>query len=220
MCRCGVSCIRELRKLGHETIVLNCNPETVSTDYDESDRLYFDEISFEVVMDIYESENPHGVVLSVGGQSSNNIAMALFRQNVRVLGTSPEMIDNAENRYKFSRMLDKLGIDQPQWRELADIASAKEFCAKVSYPCLVRPSYVLSGAAMNVAHSDEDLDAYLGTAVAVSKEYPVVISKFIGMSCAQHPARFLWSIFVLTANASDCNDAGWQRMLKRLRSTQ
>eukprot|EP00286_Rhodomonas_abbreviata_P025981 CAMPEP_0181292882 /NCGR_PEP_ID=MMETSP1101-20121128/2757_1 /TAXON_ID=46948 /ORGANISM="Rhodomonas abbreviata, Strain Caron Lab Isolate" /LENGTH=2225 /DNA_ID=CAMNT_0023397409 /DNA_START=197 /DNA_END=6874 /DNA_ORIENTATION=+ len=176
---CSVCCIRELRKLGHETIVLNCNPETVSTDYDESDRLYFDEISFEVVMDIYESENPHGVVLSVGGQASNNIAMALFRQNVRVLGTSPEMIDNAENRYKFSRMLDKLGVDQPQWKELSDVASAKNFCSKVGYPCLVRPSYVLSGAAMNVAHSDEDLDAYLGTAVAVSKEYPVVISKFI-----------------------------------------
>mmetsp|Transcript_30549 Transcript_30549/g.73651 ORF Transcript_30549/g.73651 Transcript_30549/m.73651 type:complete len:2104 (+) Transcript_30549:136-6447(+) len=176
---CSVGCVRELRRLGHQTIVVNCNPETVSTDYDESDRLYFEEISFETVMDIYERENPHGVVLSVGGQASNNIAMALFRQNVRVLGTSPEMIDTAENRYKFSRMLDKLGIDQPQWKELTDVKVAKEFCQKVGYPCLVRPSYVLSGAAMNVAHSDEDLDEYLGHAVAVSKDYPVVISKFI-----------------------------------------
>jgi carbamoyl-phosphate synthase / aspartate carbamoyltransferase / dihydroorotase len=176
---CSVGCVRELRRLGHSTIVLNCNPETVSTDYDESERLYFDEISFEVVMDIYERESPFGVVLSVGGQTSNNIAMPLFRQNVRVLGTSPEMIDNAENRYKFSRMLDKLGIDQPQWKELADLEGAKEFCRQVGYPCLVRPSYVLSGAAMNVAHCDEDLDTYLGTAVAVSREHPVVISKFI-----------------------------------------
>jgi carbamoyl-phosphate synthase / aspartate carbamoyltransferase / dihydroorotase len=176
---CSVCCIRELRKLGHTTIVLNCNPETVSTDYDESDRLFFDEISFEVVMDIYERENPQGVVLSVGGQSANNIAMALFRQNVRVLGTSPEMIDNAENRYKFSRMLDKLGIDQPQWKELSSIQAAKDFCNRVSYPCLIRPSYVLSGAAMNVAHSDTDLESYLGHAVAVSKDHPVVISKFI-----------------------------------------
>ncbi|EKX35079.1 hypothetical protein GUITHDRAFT_160213 [Guillardia theta CCMP2712] len=176
---CSVCCIRELRKLGHETIVLNCNPETVSTDYDESERLFFDEISFEVVMDIYDRENPLGVVLSVGGQASNNIAMQLFRQNVKVLGTSPEMIDNAENRYKFSRMLDKLGIDQPQWKELSDVESAKEFCNRVGYPCLVRPSYVLSGAAMNVAHSDSDLESYLGAAVAVSKEHPVVISKFI-----------------------------------------
>jgi len=176
---CGVSCIRELRKLGHETIVLNCNPETVSTDYDESERLFFDEISFEVVMDIYERENPLGVVLSVGGQAANNIAMPLFRQNVRVLGTSPEMIDNAENRYKFSRMLDKLGIDQPQWKELSSVQAAKDFCNRVTYPCLIRPSYVLSGAAMNVAHSDTDLESYLGHAVAVSKEHPVVISKFI-----------------------------------------
>ena len=176
---CGVSCIRELRKLGHETIVLNCNPETVSTDYDESEMLFFDEISFEIVMDIYERECPKGVVLSVGGQAANNIAMPLFRQGVRVLGTSPEMIDGAENRYKFSRMLDKLGIDQPQWKELSSIDAAKDFCNRVTYPCLIRPSYVLSGAAMNVAHSDSDLESYLGHAVAVSKEHPVVISKFI-----------------------------------------
>lgn len=176
---CSVGCVRELRKLGHQTIVINCNPETVSTDYDESDRLYFEEISFETVMDIYERESPLGVVLSVGGQASNNIAMALHRQNVRVLGTSPEMIDSAENRYKFSRLLDKLGVDQPQWKELTEVHNAKEFSRKVGYPVLVRPSYVLSGAAMNVAHSDEDLDEYLGHAVAVSKEYPVVISKFI-----------------------------------------
>lgn len=176
---CSVGCVRELRKLGHQTIVINCNPETVSTDYDESDRLFFEEISFETVMDIYERESPQGVVLSVGGQASNNIAMALHRQNVKVLGTSPEMIDSAENRYKFSRLLDKLGVDQPQWKELTEMANAKEFSRKVGYPVLVRPSYVLSGAAMNVAHSDEDLDEYLGHAVAVSKDYPVVISKFI-----------------------------------------
>jgi len=176
---CSVACLREMRKLGHQTIVLNCNPETVSTDYDESERLFFDEISFEVVMDIYEREAPLGVVLSVGGQAANNIAMDLFHQNVRVLGTSPEMIDNAENRYKFSRMLDKLGIDQPQWKELSNIQAAKDFCNRVTYPCLIRPSYVLSGAAMNVAHSDQDLESYLGHAVAVSKDYPVVISKFI-----------------------------------------
>lgn len=176
---CAVGCIRELRKLKKQTIMLNYNPETVSTDYDECERLYFDEISFEVVMDIYEKENPEGVILSMGGQLPNNIAMQLHRQQVRILGTSPEMIDNAENRFKFSRMLDNIGILQPQWKVLTTLEEAKKFCATVGYPCVVRPSYVLSGAAMNVAHSDHDLVTYLGNALSVSSDHPVVISKFI-----------------------------------------
>ncbi|KAM3932600.1 multifunctional protein CAD isoform 3-T3 [Leptodactylus fuscus] len=176
---CAVGCIQELRKMGYKTIMVNYNPETVSTDYDMCDRLYFDEISFEVVMDIYELENPEGIILSMGGQLPNNIAMALHRQQCRVLGTSPEDIDSAENRFKFSRMLDTIGISQPQWKELSDTQSALQFCNTVGYPCVVRPSYVLSGAAMNVAYSDEDLEKFLSSAVAVSKEHPVVISKFI-----------------------------------------
>eukprot|EP00112_Aurelia_sp_Birch-Aquarium-sp1_P004515 Seg1512.1 transcript_id=Seg1512.1/GoldUCD/mRNA.D3Y31 product="CAD protein" protein_id=Seg1512.1/GoldUCD/D3Y31 len=176
---CAVGCIRELRKLGRKTVMVNCNPETVSTDYDECDRLYFDEISFETVMDIYTKEDPEGVILSMGGQIPNNIAMALHRQQVRVLGTSPEMIDNAENRFKFSRMLDGIGVLQPVWKELTTIEEAFAFCQKVGYPCLIRPSYVLSGAAMNVAYTDVDLRSYLGSAVSVGKDHPVVISKFI-----------------------------------------
>ncbi|TWW68503.1 CAD protein [Takifugu flavidus] len=199
---CAVGCITELRKvsphslaqdhiygaeeaperipeMGYKTIMVNYNPETVSTDYDMCDRLYFDEISFEVVMDIYERENPDGIILSMGGQLPNNIAMSLHRQQCRILGTSPEFIDSAENRFKFSRMLDTIGISQPQWKELSDTESAMKFCETVGYPCLVRPSYVLSGAAMNVAYGDSDLEKYLSSAVAVSKEHPVVISKFI-----------------------------------------
>ncbi|XP_069830459.1 multifunctional protein CAD [Dendropsophus ebraccatus] len=176
---CAVGCIQELRKMGFKTIMVNYNPETVSTDYDMCDRLYFDEISFEVVMDIYQLENPEGIILSMGGQLPNNIAMALHRQQCRVLGTSPEAIDSAENRFKFSRLLDTIGISQPQWKELSDMQSALQFCNTVGYPCVVRPSYVLSGAAMNVAYCDEDLEKFLSSAVAVSKEYPVVISKFI-----------------------------------------
>ncbi|XP_052543757.1 CAD protein isoform X1 [Tympanuchus pallidicinctus] len=176
---CAVGCIQELRKMGFKTIMVNYNPETVSTDYDMCDRLYFDEISFEVVMDIYELENPEGVILSMGGQLPNNIAMALHRQQCRILGTSPEAIDSAENRFKFSRLLDTIGISQPLWKELSDMESAKHFCCTVGYPCVVRPSYVLSGAAMNVAYSDSDLEKFLSNAVAVSKEQPVVISKFI-----------------------------------------
>ncbi|XP_076129515.1 multifunctional protein CAD isoform X1 [Alosa pseudoharengus] len=176
---CAVGCIMELRKMGYKTIMVNYNPETVSTDYDMCDRLYFDEISFEVVMDIYEMENPEGIILCMGGQLPNNIAMPLHRQQCRILGTSPEFIDSAENRFKFSRMLDTIGISQPRWKELSDNESAMHFCETVGYPCLVRPSYVLSGAAMNVAYSDRDLEKYLSSAVAVSKEHPVVISKFI-----------------------------------------
>uniref|UniRef100_A0A336MXI5 carbamoyl-phosphate synthase (ammonia) n=1 Tax=Culicoides sonorensis TaxID=179676 RepID=A0A336MXI5_CULSO len=176
---CAVGCLRELRKLGRKTIMVNYNPETVSTDYDMCDRLYFEEISFESVMDIYNIENPDGIILAMGGQIANNIAMDLHRQKARILGTSPDSIDSAENRFKFSRMLDRKGILQPRWKELTNIKAAIEFCEEVGYPCLVRPSYVLSGAAMNVAYSNQDLEAYLNAAAAVSKEYPVVISKFI-----------------------------------------
>lgn len=155
------------------------NPETLSTDFDEADRLYFENIDMETVQDIYHTENNVGVIVSVGGQAPNNIALSLYRSNVKILGTSPELIDTAENRYKFSRMLDRLGIDQPQWKELTSIDEAKDFCNKVKYPVLVRPSYVLSGAAMNTVYSEHDLANYLGQAAAVSKEYPVVITKYI-----------------------------------------
>lgn len=176
---CAVGCLRELKNLGRKTIMINYNPETVSTDYDMCDRLYFEEISFEVVMDIYEYEDPEGVILSMGGQLPNNIAMDLHRQQARILGTSPESVDGAENRFKFSRMLDRKGILQPRWKELTDLKSAYAFCNEVGYPCLVRPSYVLSGAAMNVAHNDQDLEEYLNAASDVSKEHPVVISQFL-----------------------------------------
>ncbi|CAH0554904.1 unnamed protein product [Brassicogethes aeneus] len=176
---CAVGCLRELRNLNRKTIMVNYNPETVSTDYDMSDRLYFEEISFEVVMDIYDLENPTGIILSMGGQLPNNIAIDLHRQQARILGTSPDSIDGAENRFKFSRMLDRIGIMQPRWKELTNLKSAIDFCEEVGYPCLVRPSYVLSGAAMNVAHSNQDLETYLNAASDVSKEHPVVISKFI-----------------------------------------
>ena len=176
---CGVRTIQELRRMGRKTIMVNYNPETVSTDYDMCDKLYFDEISNEVVLDIYQMESPRGVILSMGGQLPNNIALSLYRSKVRVLGTSPESIDSAENRFKFSRMLDRIGVKQPRWKELTSLESAKMFCNEVGYPCLVRPSYVLSGAAMNVAHSDENLETYLHEACALNKDTPVVISKFI-----------------------------------------
>lgn len=176
---CAVGCLRELRKMHKKTIMVNYNPETVSTDYDMSDRLYFEEISFEVVMDIYNLENPTGIILSMGGQLPNNIAIDLHRQQARILGTSPDSIDGAENRFKFSRMLDRIGILQPRWKELTNLKLAIDFCEEVGFPCLVRPSYVLSGAAMNVAHSNQDLETYLNAASDVSKEHPVVISKFI-----------------------------------------
>ncbi|XP_029675427.1 CAD protein isoform X1 [Formica exsecta] len=176
---CAVSCLRELRNLGRKTIMVNYNPETVSTDYDMSDRLYFEEISFEVVMDIYDYESPEGIILSMGGQLPNNIAMDLHRQGAQILGTSPESVDRAENRFKFSRMLDSIKISQPRWKELTNLKTAIEFCEEVHYPCLVRPSYVLSGAAMNVAYSNNDLESYLKSASEVSKEHPVVISEFI-----------------------------------------
>lgn len=155
------------------------NPETMSTDHDEVDRLYFENLSLESILDIYDLENPTGVILSVGGQLPNNIALPLHRLHVRILGTSPEMIDTAENRYKFSRMLDRIGVDQPAWKELSNMDEAKAFCNAVKYPVLVRPSYVLSGAAMNTVYSEHDLANYLGQAVEVSPEHPVVITKYI-----------------------------------------
>lgn len=159
--------------------IIKVNPETISTDYNEVDRLYFENIDLETVLNIYQLEQSSGVIVSVGGQTPNNISLPLYRANVKILGTSPEMIDTAENRYKFSRMLDRLGVDQPQWKELTSIEEAKIFCNKVKYPVLVRPSYVLSGAAMNTVYSEHDLKAYLNQAAEVSKDYPVVITKYI-----------------------------------------
>ena len=176
---CSVRAIRTLREQGFKTVMVNYNPETVSTDYDEADRLYFENITLETVLDIYTMENASGVILSMGGQTPNNIALPLHRLNVKILGTSPEMIDTAENRYKFSRMLDRISVDQPAWKELTSIEEATEFCQKVSYPVLVRPSYVLSGAAMNTVYSRDDLANYLAQAADVSREHPVVITKYI-----------------------------------------
>ncbi|KAF9273468.1 hypothetical protein BGZ88_003788, partial [Linnemannia elongata] len=176
---CAVRAIRTLRSRGVKTVMVNYNPETVSTDYDEADRLYFENINLERILDIYEIESSSGVVIAMGGQTPNNIALPLHRQNVKILGTSPEMIDTAENRYKFSRMLDQIDVDQPLWKELTSFDEAGEFCDKVGYPVLVRPSYVLSGAAMNVVYSADDLANYLGQATAVSRDHPVVISKYI-----------------------------------------
>ena len=176
---CSVRAVRTLRENGRKTMMLNFNPECVSTDFDEADRLYFENITLENVLDIYHLEQSNGVVISMGGQTPNNISLPLYRSNVKVLGTSPEMIDTAENRYKFSRMLDRLGVDQPQWKELTSTDEAKSFCNKVKYPVLVRPSYVLSGAAMNTVYSEHDLANYLAQAVQVSKDHPVVITKYI-----------------------------------------
>ena len=176
---CSVNAINTARKLGYKSIMINYNPETVSTDYDMCDRLYFDELTLERVLDVIELEQPRGVVVSVGGQIPNNLAMKLHRQGVPVLGTSPVDIDRAENRDKFSAMLDKLGIDQPAWRALTSLDDIKEFVSEVGYPVLVRPSYVLSGAAMNVCYDDEELERFLNMATEVSKEFPVVVSKFL-----------------------------------------
>ena len=176
---CSVNAIQTARKLGYKSIMINYNPETVSTDYDMCDRLYFDELSMERVLDVIDLEAPRGVIVSVGGQIPNNLAMKLHRQGVPILGTSPTDIDRAENRDKFSAMLDKLGIDQPAWRALTSLDDIKEFISEVGYPVLVRPSYVLSGAAMNVCYSDEELERFLKMATEVSKEYPVVVSQFM-----------------------------------------
>ena len=176
---CSVNAIQTARKLGYKSIMINYNPETVSTDYDMCDRLYFDELSFERVLDVIDLEQPRGVIVSVGGQIPNNLAMKLHRQSVPILGTSPVSIDRAENRNKFSAMLDQLGIDQPAWQELTSLDDVKAFVQKVGYPVLVRPSYVLSGAAMNVCYDEEELTRFLQMASEVSKEYPVVVSQFM-----------------------------------------
>ena len=176
---CGVQALQTIRKEGYRSVMINYNPETVSTDYDMCDRLYFDELSFERVLDVIDLEQPGGVIVSVGGQIPNNLAMKLHRQSVPVLGTSPLSIDRAENRHKFSAMLDQLGIDQPAWKELTSLEDMEEFVNKVGYPVLVRPSYVLSGAAMNVCYNEDELKEFLQMAKEVSKEYPVVVSQFM-----------------------------------------
>ena len=176
---CCVNAVMTLRDLGYQTIMINYNPETVSTDYDICDKLYFDELSFETVADIYEKENPQGLIISMGGQIPNNLAMKCDQYGIRILGTSPRNIDRAENRHIFSALLDELEIDQPEWKELTNIAEAKAFANSVGFPVLIRPSYVLSGAAMSVALNDGELELYLNKASRVSPEHPVVISKFI-----------------------------------------
>jgi len=176
---CCVNAVLTLRNLDYKTIMINYNPETVSTDYDICDKLYFDELSFETVADIYEKESPEGLIISMGGQIPNNLALKCHQYGLTILGTSPQSIDGAENRHKFSALLDDLAIDQPEWKELTDIGAAKSFANSVGYPVLVRPSYVLSGAAMSVALNDGELERYLEEASRVSPEYPVVISKFI-----------------------------------------
>ena len=176
---CSVNAINTARKLGYKSIMINYNPETVSTDYDMCDRLYFDELSLERVLDVIDLEEPRGVIVSVGGQIPNNLAMKLYRQGVPVLGTSPVNIDRAENRDKFSAMLDKLNIDQPAWRALTSEDDIKEFVGEVGFPVLVRPSYVLSGAAMNVCYDFDELHRFLNMATEVSKDYPVVVSQFM-----------------------------------------
>lgn len=176
---CSVNAVQTARKLGYKSIMINYNPETVSTDYDMCDRLYFDELSFERVLDVLDLEMPKGVIVSMGGQIPNNLAIRLHRQDIPILGTSPLSIDRAENRHKFSSMLDQLGVDQPAWQELTSMDEIQGFVDKVGYPVLVRPSYVLSGAAMNVCYNAEELDTFLKLAANVSKEYPVVVSQFL-----------------------------------------
>ena len=176
---CGVQALNTIRKEGYRSVMINYNPETVSTDYDMCDRLYFDELTFERVMDILELENPHGVIISTGGQIPNNLALRLDAQKVPILGTSAKSIDNAEDREKFSAMLDRIGVDQPRWRELTSMDDINEFVEEVGFPVLVRPSYVLSGAAMNVCSNQEELERFLQLAANVSKKHPVVVSQFI-----------------------------------------
>ena len=176
---CSVNALMTVKKEGWRSVMINYNPETVSTDYDMCDRLYFDELTFERVMDILDLEQPHGTILSVGGQIPNNLATRLDEQGINILGTSATSIDNAEDRHKFSAMLDRLGIDQPRWRELTSFEDIKQFIAEVGFPVLVRPSYVLSGAAMNVCSNNEELERFLRLAANVSKQHPVVVTEFI-----------------------------------------
>lgn len=176
---CSVNALNSIRKEGYRSVMINYNPETVSTDYDMCDRLYFDELTYERVMDIIELENPHGVILSVGGQIPNNLAIRLDDAKVNILGTTAKSIDNAEDRHKFSSLMDKIGVDQPRWQELTSLEDIKGFVAEVGYPVLIRPSYVLSGAAMNVCSNDKELENFLGLAAEVSKKHPVVVSQFL-----------------------------------------
>ncbi len=176
---CSVNAVETARKLDYESVMINYNPETVSTDYDMCDRLYFDELTFERTLDVIDIEAPKGVIVSMGGQIPNNLAMKLYRQNAPILGTSPESIDRAENRHKFSAMLDRLGIDQPRWKELSSYEEVDKFVEEVGFPVLIRPSYVLSGAAMNVCYDKEQMHRFLEMAANVSKEYPVVVSVFM-----------------------------------------
>ncbi len=176
---CSVNALQTIRKSGWRGVMINYNPETVSTDYDMCDRLYFDELTFERVMDIHDLENPHGMVVSVGGQIPNNLAIRLDANGVNLLGTSASSIDNAEDRHKFSSLMDELGIDQPKWKELTSLSDIHKFVEQVGYPVLVRPSYVLSGAAMNVCSNDKELEEFLSLAANVSKKHPVVVSEFV-----------------------------------------
>ena len=176
---CGVQALDTIRREGYRSVMINYNPETVSTDYDICDRLYFDELTFERVMDIIEKENPHGVIVSTGGQIPNNLALRLDSQGVHILGTSAASIDNAEDRDKFSAMLDRIGVDQPEWRSLTSMKDIAAFIDKVGFPVLVRPSYVLSGAAMNVCSNNDELNRFLELAADVSQKHPVVVSRFI-----------------------------------------
>ncbi|HSG67807.1 MAG TPA: carbamoyl-phosphate synthase (glutamine-hydrolyzing) large subunit, partial [Bacteroidales bacterium] len=176
---CSVNALETVKNEGYRSVMINYNPETVSTDYDICDRLYFDELSYERTMDIIEMENPGGVIVSVGGQIPNNLAMRLHMQDVKILGTSPVSIDRAENRYKFSKMLDELRVDQPEWKELSSVEEIFDFTNEVGFPVIVRPSYVLSGAAMNIVSNAEELEHFLGLAAMVSKKYPVVVSRFM-----------------------------------------
>ncbi|MDT8394415.1 MAG: carbamoyl-phosphate synthase (glutamine-hydrolyzing) large subunit [Bacteroidales bacterium] len=176
---CSVNALETVKQEGYRSVMINYNPETVSTDYDICDRLYFDELSFERVLDIIEMEHPGGVIVSVGGQIPNNLSMRLHKQDVTVLGTSPVSIDRAENRFKFSKMLDSLHVDQPEWKELSSVQDIFAFTEKAGFPVIIRPSYVLSGAAMNIVSNAEELEHFLGLAAMVSKKYPVVVSRFM-----------------------------------------
>lgn len=176
---CSVSALNTIKKYDYKSIIINFNPETVSTDYDNSDKLYFDELTLERVLDIYELENPEGIIVSVGGQIPNNLALKLYNNGVNILGTSPNDIDNAENRHKFSKILDNINVDQPEWQELSTIDDVYNFVNKVDYPVLIRPSYVLSGSAMNIVSNKNELNKYLKLATKISKDYPVIVSKFI-----------------------------------------
>ncbi len=176
---CCVNAVNQVNKSGYKSIMINCNPETVSTDYDICDKLYFEQLTFERVLDIYDKENPNGVIVSMGGQVPNNLAVKLHNAGIKIIGTSPEQIDNAESRHKFSKILDEIEVDQPEWKEVTKLDDAKVFAEEVGYPVLIRPSYVLSGAAMSIVLTEDELEFYLKKATELNTEHPVVISKFI-----------------------------------------